>query len=288
MKISNRAGKMFLTGPVRKKFSNGTGFTLIELLVVIAIIAILMVILMPVLHRAREQGKRVVCLNNLKQLAFAWTMYADDNGDKIVNGAPLGQQGQAETPTSGDHEDEKPWVGVCWHDNFMNGAQLEPEKQIEAIKAGAFWPYCKDIKLYRCPTGHRGELLTYAIVDSMNGLARAGTKEDGVWLKNRTQIRRPGERIVFIDEGWVTPDSYAVHYKVERWWDDPPVRHGDGTNFSFADGHSEYWKWRGRDTIKRGKTVERTHQSDWIPETDDGKADLHKVQRAVWGRLGYP
>jgi len=46
------------------------GFALIELLVVIAIIALLMAILIPALHRAREQGKRVVCLNNLKQLTL--------------------------------------------------------------------------------------------------------------------------------------------------------------------------------------------------------------------------
>ena len=39
-------------------------FTLIELLVVIAIIAVLMAVLMPALARAREQGKRAVCLNN--------------------------------------------------------------------------------------------------------------------------------------------------------------------------------------------------------------------------------
>ena len=63
------------------------GFTLIELLVVIAIIAILMAILMPALNRVREQGKRAVCLNNLKQLALSWILYADDNEDKIVSGA---------------------------------------------------------------------------------------------------------------------------------------------------------------------------------------------------------
>ena len=53
-------------------------FTLIELLVVIAIIALLMAVLMPALSRAREQGKRAVCLNNVKQLTFAWIMYADE------------------------------------------------------------------------------------------------------------------------------------------------------------------------------------------------------------------
>ncbi|MHC4070937.1 MAG: type II secretion system protein [Planctomycetota bacterium] len=55
------------------------GFTLIELLVVIAIIAILLAILMPALNRVREQGKRAVCLSNLKQLSLAWILYADDN-----------------------------------------------------------------------------------------------------------------------------------------------------------------------------------------------------------------
>lgn len=55
------------------------GFTLVELLVVIAIIAVLMGILIPISHTAREQARAVVCGSNLKQLSLALTTYAQDN-----------------------------------------------------------------------------------------------------------------------------------------------------------------------------------------------------------------
>ena len=253
-----------------------SGFTLIELLVVVAIIAILMAVLLPALHRAREQGKRAVCLNNMKQLALAWMLYADDNEGKLVNGAGGITRIR-----------EKPWVGRCWHDNFAKGEQLTEEEQKTGIKAGALWPFVQDVKLYRCPTGFRGEMLTYAVMDSMNGFGD-GTKERGLWLKNRAEIRRPDSLAVFIDEGWVTPDSYAVYYAQECWWDDPPIRHGDGTNVSFADGHSDYWKWKGIDTIKRGRSFSRTFGGPgWQPDSDEGFRDLYLVQKATWGKLGY-
>ena len=60
-------------------------FTLIELLVVIAIIAILMAILMPALHAARDQAVRTHCISNTRSLAYAWFLYKDDYDDKIVS-----------------------------------------------------------------------------------------------------------------------------------------------------------------------------------------------------------
>jgi prepilin-type processing-associated H-X9-DG protein len=145
-------------------------------------------------------------------------------------------------------------------------------------------------------------MLSYAIVHAMNGNPPAGTyneiggkrvpkKEDGVWLwvKNRTQIYSPApaERIVFVDEGWATSYSYAVHYVQETWWDDPTVRHGDGTTFAYADGHSEYWKWKGIDTVKMGRNRDRNHPGNYTPESPEGFKDLYRLQEATFGRLGY-
>ncbi|MHC4518938.1 MAG: type II secretion system protein [Planctomycetota bacterium] len=278
-------------------------FTLIELLVVIAIIAILMAILMPALKRAREQGRRVVCEGNLKTLTLGWIMYADENDQKLVNGAGGIMRGS----TSGLHE--TPWVQRGWGDNWNNAnvddTGMTEEEKKTAIREGALGPVVKQYDVYKCPTGRRNEFVTYAFVDAMNGLHRDGTfvarggymKDVGarvgktvLWLKRMDDISSPppSERMCYIDEGAMTPDSFAVHYNYGPWWDDPPVRHGDGTTVSWADGHASHLKWSATETIERARQTGNWYGGGgFTPQTEDGIQELDEFRKYVWGHLPY-
>ena len=71
---------------IRARHQTQTGFTLIELLVVIAIIAILAAMLLPVLGRAKEAGKRTNCLSNLRNMGLGMMMYADVHDGLVPRG----------------------------------------------------------------------------------------------------------------------------------------------------------------------------------------------------------
>jgi prepilin-type N-terminal cleavage/methylation domain-containing protein len=253
--------------------SERKGFTLIELLVVIAIIALLMAILIPVLHRAREQGKRAVCLNNTQTLVLAWIMYAEANDGRIPR-----------APAS-----ENSAVKDCWIRKPPGTLPIEApeEEQIEALKAGVLFPYTQNVKVYRCPVAMAREMRTYSIVHAMNG---SGLGQGGPVCRELFNINHPGTRIVFIDdygEDWDA--AWAVHYSSPKWWNPIPMRHGKGTVASHADGHSEFHNWTDPRTISWAQLSwqeAEARRGDALT-TQPRNTDLRKIQKACWGELGY-
>lgn len=59
-------------------------FTLVEMLVVIAIIAVLAALLLPALAKAKESGKKITCMGNMRQIGFALTQYVGDYNDWLM------------------------------------------------------------------------------------------------------------------------------------------------------------------------------------------------------------
>jgi prepilin-type processing-associated H-X9-DG protein len=153
----------------------------------------------------------------------------------------------------------------------------------------------RQFKIYACPTGRKDELVTYLIVDAMNGEWKYRSKDNsegsplkGLCLKFVSKIRKTAQQVVFIDEGRQTPDSYAVYYESQMWFDYPPVRHGDGTTVSFADGHASYWKWKARETIDNGRLYNANQNPPQLqPVTCQGINDLYKMQIGCWGKINY-
>ena len=246
------------------------GFTLIELLVVIAIIALLMAVLLPSLKRAKEAAKRSVCMSNLKQQSVAIYAYAQDNDEAIIS-SEVGLSGFSPT-----------WINECWAADWVTGGQLPAADQISAIQSGGLWSYVGAVGAYRCPTGRKGEMVTYAMGISMNGRSVDGSPV----FKKISQVKSTSSRLVFIDEGMVTPHAWAAHYAEPAWWDEPGIRHSDGNTFSFLDGHADYVKWTAEETRNCGLD-DYNYVSEFCPTTEQGIEDLQWVQRALWGKIGY-
>jgi prepilin-type processing-associated H-X9-DG protein len=268
-----------------------------------------MAILLPTLSKAKEMAKRVICLSNLKQLTLAWIAYADNNNGKLVNGNPISvaqppyacpvcsptQYCKAVAPPlnpggNNDNVYELPWIGDGHAATATADATARECGYKCAMDTGALWRYIRNYKSYRCLTGEKDELITYTIVDGANGRkeGRGGGITSREWNKHVSHIKKSAFKLVFIDEGRVTPDSYAVIFSsggwrdVDQWFDPPMVRHGDGTTFSFADGHAEYKKWGDKETIDFG-----IQQISGTPTNCKSKQDLYWMQIRCWGRLGY-
>lgn len=233
-------------------------FSLIELLTVIAIIAILAAMLLPVLSTAKAKSKRVVCANQLKQLALGVQMYAPDNDGKLPQNNPQNQG----TNT--------------WVLGNMKSA-LDATNQT-LIRLGKLFPYVSDTAIYHCP----------ADSSQINGVPRARSFSMNGWMGSRYMARETGNAAfrTFVRDSEVAAAGAASLWLImdehERSLDDswflvtmddsrpfeslPALRHERGAGINFGDGHVETFKLRDPLSARLGSQVEITSpkNTDWI------------------------
>ena len=108
-------------------------FTLVELLVVLAIISILAAMLLPALAMAKEKARSIFCLNNLKQIGIAMTIYADDHNDFLV---------PAEYNVGNGAKYREGWPTILYNHQYLP-AQRSPD----------YYTVPPGKSVFRCPSG---------------------------------------------------------------------------------------------------------------------------------------
>ena len=144
------------------------GFTLVELLVVIGIIALLISILLPALGKAREQGRTIKCLSNLRQLGMAFAAYTAQNKGSIC---PPDCQNLA-----------NPAVGVAtdhWSTILVAMGYVPYPANVTSASV------LQDDTVFRCPSG---------IFEVQSGLVTASRQDgDGAMAQLQTSFKlQPG------------------------------------------------------------------------------------------------
>ena len=119
------------------------GFTLVELLVVVAMVGLLATMLAPTMARTKPNSASFQCQNNLRQLVFAWKMYADDNhGNLVYNGEGAGYSAGTAAWVGG-------WMDYSAStDNTNTGLLIDHDKYPYCAFLG---PYIKTPLAFKCP-----------------------------------------------------------------------------------------------------------------------------------------
>ncbi len=230
-------------------------FTLLELLVVVAVIAIMAALLFPALSRAKGRAVGIACLNNTRQLAVGWALYADDHDGRLAyNLGGAGARKVASVRTNLN------WVNSILDWSTSNSDNTNTATLTEA-SLGAYVSRAPGV--YRCPGDHvlsetqraagwSARVRSYsmnAMVGDAGDLSQLGYNVNNpgyVQFFKLATIQQPSQVFVFLDEH---PDSINDGYFLNKgdsysWIDLPASYHNGAAAFAFADGHSELHRWK--------------------------------------------
>ncbi len=229
---------------------SSSAFTLVELLVVIAMITILAAMLLPALASGKQRAKRIQCLNNQRQMAMTWVLYAGDNNDWLASNGQCNPESTA----------NKLWVqGAFVH----TGANTNVDFMLNPQYA-LFANYIKSGATYLCPTDRdtvKVNNITYPKLRSYALNAYMGWT--GTWDSrmspsyavfqryNRISAKMPQGIFLFMD---VQPDSicwpyFGVEMQTDVFFNFPGASHSRGTIISYSDGHVDWHRWLDARTI---------------------------------------